>query len=58
MEERNPILATLDRLSVILSKLAKFKLSEKNRLRYHDLAQDQIRYLQKESDKLGGFDGN
>ena len=58
MEEQNPILATLDRLSVILSKLAKFKLSKKNRLRYHDLAQDQIRYLQSESDNIGGLDGS
>lgn len=58
MEEQNPILATLDRLSIIVSKLTRFELSQKNQERYHNLAQDQIRYLQSESDNIGGLDGN
>ncbi|MEM7184067.1 MAG: hypothetical protein AAF518_24420 [Spirochaetota bacterium] len=38
--------AVLDRLSIIMSKLSKYEFSERNRKRYDDLAQRQIRFLQ------------
>lgn len=52
--ESKPVTAILDRLSVILSKLAKFELSKDNRERYNQLGQDHIRALQC---MIGGLDG-
>ena len=52
--EPKPITGILDRLSITLSMLSHVDISQKNRGRYNNLAQSQIRLLQS---IIGGLDG-